>query len=124
MTEREIKQFLGDNGYPAHVVKDGKKGLLKRWRTFVEEVERGYKLGLEDYRNDLDLRGIISILKLDAEIVEYDARLKKMLAHPEILVWETSEDRKAAFWIHGYPKNASGDLLADLRTEGLAKSTQ
>ena len=121
MTEREIKLFLEDNGYPAHVVKDGKKGLLKRWRVFVEEVERGYKLGLEDYRNDLDLRGIIAVVKLDSEVAEYDARLKKMLAHVEVRVWEATEGGKSAFWIHGYPKNAAGDLLADLRTEGLTK---
>ena len=121
MTDKEVKEFLEDNGYPEHVVRDGKKGLLKRWRTFVEDIERGYTLGLEDYRNDLDLRGIISLLKLDAEVAEYDARLKKMLAHHDVLVWETTEDRKSAFWIHGYPRNASGELLADLRTEGLAK---
>jgi len=119
MTDREIKLFLEDNGYPAHVVRDGKKGLLKRWRAFVEEVERGYKLGLEDYRNDLDLRAIIAVLKLDAEVAEFDARLKKMLAHTDVRVWETPEGGKGAFWINGYPKNASGELLADLRTEGL-----
>jgi hypothetical protein len=44
-----------------------------------------------------------------------------MLAHHERRVWETDGDRKAAFWIFGYPKNASGDLLADLRAEGLTK---
>ncbi len=121
MTDREIKIFLEDNGYPAHVVKGGKKGLLNRWLTFVEEVERGYKLGLEDYRNDLDLRSIIAVVKLDTDAAADDARFKKMLAHPEVLVWETSEDSKSAFWIRGYPKNASGELLADLKSEGLAK---
>ncbi|MEO8025138.1 MAG: hypothetical protein ABI823_01610 [Bryobacteraceae bacterium] len=121
MTEREIKQFLEDNGYPAHVIKGGKKGLLNRWRRFVDEVESGYRTGLEDYRNDLDIRSILALLKLDTEVAEEDARLKKMLAHLDRRVWETDGDRKAAFWIFGYPKNASGDLLADLKVEGLAK---
>ena len=84
MTEREIKQFLEDNGYPAHVIKGGKKGLLNRWRHFVDEVEAGYRAGLEDYRNDLDIRSILAVLQLDAEAAEDDARLKKMLAHADL----------------------------------------
>jgi hypothetical protein len=121
MTDQEIRHYLKDNGYPAHVVKAGRKGLLKRWNDFVAEVERGYKLGLEDYRNDLDVRSILALLKLDKEVAEPDARLKKILVHTGKRVWETDGDPKSAFWILGYPKNAAGDLLADLRVEGLAK---
>ena len=58
MTDQEMTDYLRENGYPEHVVKAGRKGLVDRWRKFVEEVERGYKFGLEDYRNDLDLRAM------------------------------------------------------------------
>ena len=65
MTDEEMAAYLRENGYPEHIVRAGRAGLIERWRKFVEEVERGYKLGLEDYRNDLDLRGIIAMLGLD-----------------------------------------------------------
>ena len=59
MTDEEMIAYLRENGYPEHVVRAGRTGLIERWGKFVGEVERGYKFGLEDYRNDLDLRGII-----------------------------------------------------------------
>ena len=42
-------------------------------------MERGYKFGLEDYRNDLDLRGIIAMLGLDAEVSDLDHRFEALL---------------------------------------------
>ena len=65
MTDEEMAAYLRENGYPEHIVRAGRAGLIERWAKFVAEVERGYKFGLEDYRNDLDLRGIIAMLGLD-----------------------------------------------------------
>ena len=56
MTDAEIRDYLRDNGYPSHIVRGGREGLVRRWRQFVTEVEQGYEFGLEDYRNDLDVR--------------------------------------------------------------------
>jgi hypothetical protein len=117
MTEEEMVQYLEDNGYPEHVRRGGSDGLIKRYREFVEEVERGYRFGLEDYRNDLDLRGILSLVDLDAKVLELDERFNKMLTAHDKRVWETSGDNP--FWDFGYPRNASGDLRADLKAEGL-----
>src|SRR5258708_3423698 len=55
MTDAELVEYLRENGYPEHICRAGRAGLLAKWAAFVDEVERGYKLGLEDYRNDLDL---------------------------------------------------------------------
>src|SRR5665213_2250029 len=60
MTDEEMAAYLRENGYPEHVVRAGRAGLIERWAKFVAEVERGYRFGLEDYRNDLDLRGIVA----------------------------------------------------------------
>ncbi len=68
MTDEEMAAYLRENGYPEHIVRAGRAGLIDRWGKFVAEVERGYRFGLEDYRNDLDLRGIIAMLGLDAEV--------------------------------------------------------
>jgi len=117
MTDEQMAAYLRENGYPEHVVRAGRAGLIDGWRKFVESVERGYKLGLEDYRNDLDLRGIIAMLGLDGEVAELDRRFQGLLTDREKRVWETSGDDP--FWDFGYPRNAQGELLDDLKKEGL-----
>jgi len=117
MTDREIESYLRDNGYAEHVCRAGREGLLRRWREFVEEVERGYRFGLEDYRNDLDLRGVIALVGLDQEAREADERLERLLTAREVRVWESAPGDP--FWDFGYPRNAPAALLADLKAEGL-----
>jgi hypothetical protein len=117
MTDEEMAAYLRENGYPEHVVRAGRSGLIDRWGKFVNEVEHGYKLGLEDYRNDLDLRGIIAMLGLDAEVVELDRRFEALLTGRDHRIWESSA--ADPFWDFGYPANAGPELLHDLRNEGL-----
>jgi hypothetical protein len=117
MTDQQMAAYLRENGYPEHIVQAGRAGLIERWRKFVEEVERGYKLGLEDYRNDLDLRGIIAMLGLDDEVRELDQRFQAVLTDRDTRVWESSATNP--FWDFGYPRNAKSRLLEDLKNEGL-----
>ena len=35
MTDDEITGYLEDNGYPPHIVRAGRAGLVKRWQEFV-----------------------------------------------------------------------------------------
>jgi hypothetical protein len=42
-----------------------------------------------------------------------------MLTNRKVRVWESGVED--AFWDYGYPRNASGELLGDLRDEGLAE---
>jgi hypothetical protein len=89
------------------------------WREFVEQVEQGYSLGLEDYRNDLDVRAILAVANAeDHEVLALDERLKKLLIACDKRVWESAPGEP--FWDFGYPRNAGPDLLADLRAEELA----
>ncbi len=115
MTDQEMAAYLRDNGYPEHVVRAGRAGLIDRWGKFVAEVERGYGIGLEDYRNDLDLRGIIAMLGLDAEVADLDRRFEALLSHREKRVWESSA--ADPFWDFGYPSNAGPQLLEDIANE-------
>jgi hypothetical protein len=109
MNDAEMAAYLRENGYPEHVVRAGRK--------FVEEVERGYNLGLEDYRNDLDLRGILAMLGLDEEVRDLDQRFEATLTDREKRVWETSAANP--FWDFGYPANAGEPLREDLKNEGV-----
>jgi len=121
MTDEEITGYLDDNGYPPHVVAGGKAGLIRRWKEFVAEVEAGYSHNLHNYRNDLDIRGLLHLFQLDDEVAEADARFEEMLVHPEVRVWESAPD--APFWDFGYPRNAGFALLRDLRSQGLMGET-
>lgn len=117
MTDLEIAEFLRENGYPEHVAKAGKRGLIARYERFVDEVEKGYRLTLDDYRNDLDLRGILAQLGLDEEVREADGRFRALLTGREYRIWESAPGDP--FWDFGYPKNAAGELREDLEAEGL-----
>ena len=110
--------YLRENGYPEHVVRAGRAGLIERWGKFVAGAERGYRFGLEDYRNDLDLRGIIAMLDLDAEVADLDRRFETLLTARHRRVWESSA--ADPFWDFGYPSNAGQQLMQDLADEGLA----
>ena len=118
MTNVEIQEYLRDNGYPEHIVREGRDGLLRRWREFVEAVERGYTFGIEDYRNDLDVRAIIRLAGAeDDQIRALDARLAALLTAKQVRVWESAAGDP--FWDFGYPRNAGPPLIEDLRGEGL-----
>ena len=115
MTDEEMTVYLRENGYPELIIRAGRQGLIDRWGKFVAEVERGYRFGLEDYRNDLDLRGIIAMLGLDAEVADLDHRFEALLSHRDKRVWETSS--ADPFWDFGYPSNAGPQLLEDIINE-------
>ena len=123
MTNSQVQAYLRENGYPEHLVRDGRDGLVRRWREFVEQVEKGYRLGLEDYRNDLDIRGILRLAGVeDAEVFALDQRLKAWLTPSSRRVWESAASGEAGepFWDFGYPRNAGKALREALREEGLA----
>jgi hypothetical protein len=117
MTDEEMATYLRENGYPEHIVRAGRAGLIERWGKFVAEVERGYRFGLEDYRNDLDLRGIIAMLGLDAEVSALDRRFAAMLTNRDKRVWESSA--QDPFWDFGYPSSTGSRFLEDIKKEGL-----
>lgn len=114
----EIRAKLRARGAADYIVREGAEGLVARWREFVDAVESGYRFGLDDYRNDLDIRSLIEAVGLGAEVAGEDARFRALLAHTGEPVW--SSDAADAFWVRGYPRNASGELLRDLRAAGFA----
>ncbi|MGA8599571.1 MAG: hypothetical protein WB676_33025 [Bryobacteraceae bacterium] len=124
MSDDEIVCYLEDNGYPEHIVRGGRSGLIRRWSEFAAEVEQGYRYCLDEYRHDLDLRGAIATAGLDhePEVQQADERLRALLTGTDERVWESFSGD--AFWDFGYPRNASGLLLRDLRAAGFAVSKE
>jgi hypothetical protein len=113
-----IRAKLRARGAADYIVREGAQGLLARWREFVDAVESGYRFGLDDYRNDLDIRSLIEAVGLSAEVAGEDARFRQLLKPVEEPIW--SSDSIDAFWVKGYPRNASGELLRDLQGAGFA----
>ncbi len=112
MTDEEMRGYLEDNGYPARVVEGGRDYVLRRYREFVDEVERGYEHGIHDYRHDLDLRAAIHTFELDGEVAGEDARLASMLTAVDHRIWESMHGEP--FWDFGYPRNAGPRLKRDI----------
>ena len=121
MDEIEIQSYLDDNGYPRHVVDAGSAGLVQRFQDFVSEVEAGYGYGLHDYRNDLDIRGLIAMFGLNHEVAAADERLNAVLIHREHRVWESGSGDP--YWDFGYPRNAGRWLVRELQAAGLTQES-
>ena len=43
MTDEELREYLRESGYPEHVRRAGRQGLIERWRKFVADVARASK---------------------------------------------------------------------------------
>lgn len=115
-----VRATLRERGASPRVIEGGAEGLLDNWRNFVHSVEQGYKYGLDDYRNDLDIRTLIAVAGLGGHVAAEDSRLRALLVHTRQPIWES--DAADPFWVSGYPRNAGEVLMADLRASGLAPS--
>lgn len=115
MTEDEIIKKLQDKGCPRFVWQSGSKGLIKLWEDFVNEVERGYcpSCLLEEYYNDLDTRDLIRLVGLDDRVKNLDQRFITLLTRRDLRMRKSNlaDD----FWNYGYPKNASGFFLEEIK---------
>lgn len=109
MTEEEIKTKLKNRGCPAFVWQNGSHGLISQWKTFVEEIEKGYcpDCLLEEYWNDLDTRELIHYVDLDSQVKDLDEKFVSMLTRRDVRIHKTNS-KINDFWNFGYPKNASG----------------
>ncbi|HXJ41274.1 MAG TPA: hypothetical protein VNH18_18475 [Bryobacteraceae bacterium] len=116
-TDQAVATALADRGAPPHIVQGGAAGLIRRWRDFVSQVEAGYPLGLDEYRNDLDLRSLIAFVGLASRVQAEDARFRAVLVAPDTAIW--SSDAPEAWWTRGYPGNSGPLLREDLQAEGL-----
>src|SRR2546425_741669 len=88
LSEREVMEKLRERGVADHVIQGGAARLVAEWQRFVSQVEQGYPLGLDDYRNDLDLRELIAWVGLEPEVAAEDERLRNALTDSGQEIWE------------------------------------
>jgi hypothetical protein len=102
-------------------------GLLRRWSTFVAQVEQGYSDSIYEYTNDLSTRDVLQEVleavdeplrqKLTALVQPIDQRFEQTtreIGRP-LTGGKTPEGR---WWLR-IPQRLSGELEDDLRSEGL-----
>jgi hypothetical protein len=81
--------------------------LLVRWQQFADSLAGGYEFDLDDYLNDLDVRGSLAdaMRSLDAVAA---AALQAQLRGPDGLVQRATEPVEICLWgsanaaLHGY----------------------
>jgi len=131
-----VREFLQDRGCGDHLVTRGLAGLVETWEQIVASVKQGYRLGLDDYLNDMDARQLLAEALMMAPRVQQqqhelrvqaaDALLQSSLVPAAECLWgdEVAEEegwtREQNWWYFQYPKNAGEALRADLLDESFA----
>ena len=124
MTEQQIKEYLRNRGCPKIVWEGGTERLLRRWRDFVLEVEKGYcpRCLIDEYWNDLDTRELIHEVGYDDSVKEADERFRAMLTATHVKHHHRGRESDYDFWNYGYPKNATGFFLEEIKRHILPDS--
>lgn len=124
-----VRDRLRALGAPEHVVEGGLDVLLDRWEEFATDVENGYELGLEDYRNELDGRTLIHRAlsavppraRVRDRLRKADVRVKKHVRLQEHCVWGARAARdndwtaRSHWWLFAVPKECDDELADELR---------
>lgn len=126
-----VRMYLKTRGAAEHVVSGGLEGLVREWAQFVDSVGEGYRLGADDYLNDLDTRQLIEDALAVASPeqkkgVADDLRraddLVRTLSDPvDKCLWGNDAARtngwtaRRNWWYFVVPANGDPDLLDDLK---------
>lgn len=133
--DETVREFLRRRGAPDHVVAHGLPGLVESWARTAEAVARGYRLGLDDYLNDLDARQLIEDAwgaapdteraRVQPALDAADEAMRLALAPAPRCLWGAeialyhgwTPERN--WWYFGRPRNPGADLEAELTERGL-----
>ncbi|MBV6521725.1 MAG: hypothetical protein MNPFHGCM_01869 [Gemmatimonadaceae bacterium] len=132
--EARVRQYLIARGCADFVVEGGLAGLVDRWETTTDSIERGYHGLLDEYLNDMDLRDILEDA-LDVAAMPDDAPLRRRVSLADARVrratvacgpiWgrEVAEsetmDPALQWWYFVRPASPPDDLRQELEGEGL-----
>jgi hypothetical protein len=125
-----VGEFLRKRGCPEHVVRGGLQGLAENWEEVVRSVEDGYRLGLDDYLNDMDGRQLIEeALHIaharDKETVlkrlrQADAKMQWLVKPADRCLWGDETARQEGWtahknwWYFSIPTRPGEELLGEI----------
>lgn len=130
ITHDAVRELLKERKAAEHVVRGGMEGLVDAWETTVKSAQKGYTRGLDDWRNDVDCRHLLSLamevahpaqkksmkLRLDAA----DAKFWKACESSDACVWGAENAERETWtaakewWYFLVPKKAGDALAKDL----------
>jgi len=130
LSTETLREFLRSRGCPDPVASAGLAGLIEDWDRIAGEIETGYKLGLDDYLNDMDARELIAAAiaavpkvltptlrrKLDAA----DHRARAVLVPAGRCLWgprlaaANGWDAEGHWWYYMKPAKRGPELSRDL----------
>lgn len=130
MTE-DVRKYLLERGCPDEVVEAGIQGLVGEWERVVDEVVRGYSLGLDDYLNDVDTRQLIEetmpLVPADdgpepmARLLVADERMRAQLTPADECLWGRAVAEAEGWtpehewWYFNLPRESGPLLREDLQ---------
>jgi hypothetical protein len=125
-----VQTLLRARGCPERIVEGGISGLVEDWEQVVAHIAAGYKLGLDDWLNDMDVRQILADSlalattaapkKLMTRIRAADEKLKELVAPAGRCLWGDGLAKRNGWtleknwWYFMRPRQAAADLLQDL----------
>jgi hypothetical protein len=128
-----VADTLRARGVAEHVLAGGLAGLVAAWERLAAELERGYTGGLDDWRNDVDVRDILAEALAAANADERraigrrvrlaDRRVREQLMPAARCVWGT---RIAAqhgwnagreWWYFLEPRTKNSELTRELEAQ-------
>ena len=124
------REYLSQLGASESVIKGGLEGLVESWERVIDEVAKGYRLDLDSYLNDLDLRQLIEDLLtvteandtalLSERIAQADRQMKALVKPAGRCLWgdqvalEAGWTAEQNWWYFSRPITAGRELLDDL----------
>ena len=127
----KLKEFLQERGCPRTLVDGGLNGLLDAWENLIDEIETEYKLSLDDYLDEVDVRQIISEIPVpltpaqEGRLHALDLRFKAATGETRKCIWGKNTAQEEAWsedknwWYYRVPLNPGSDLQIELLQSGL-----
>jgi hypothetical protein len=125
-----VAEALRARGVSERVLSGGLAGLVASWERFAKELERGYAGGLDDWRNDVDVRDILDEALRAASADEQralrrrvrlaDTRVRKLLVPAGRCLWGAQNALKHGWnsgrqwWYFLEPKTKNAELAREI----------
>jgi hypothetical protein len=131
-TTDPVREYLQEKGCSRKVIEGGLPDLIESWESICASVIKGYRLGLDDYLNDMDVRqllaeslGVATTQQREAvshRLQEADDAVKAALESAGKCLWgdEVAEEEgwsaRKNWWYFSKPKKAAAELLAEIES--------
>jgi hypothetical protein len=118
MTDEQVQAYLRKKGWPERVALAGREYLTQSWKDFVDSVEDSERTRnwlIDDYWIKLRMRDLIHEIGCDDRVKEADERFRKILTGLHIKHYERDRQSDYDFWNYGYPRNATGFFLEQIK---------